>query len=73
VTTLLSKEGENRAQQSAAAVSGEQLAALREAVSAQGGKVKDAKVVSALVCGFCGAQAGLQYVCKVKDTKAVSF
>lgn len=52
VTTLLSKEQENRAQQSAASVSPEQLQALRQQVSDQGGRVKDAKAVSA--GGFWG-------------------
>lgn len=46
VTTLLSKEQENRQQQSSSSVSPEQLKALQEQVSVQGGKVKDAKAVS---------------------------
>lgn len=45
VTTLLSKEQENRHQQGAASVSPEQLKGLQEEVCSQGGKVKDAKAV----------------------------
>ncbi len=44
----MSKEGENRQQQSAASVSPEALKELQEQVSQQGGKVKDAKAVSTI-------------------------
>jgi len=46
VTTLLSKEQENRQQQAASSVTPEQLKELQQQVSEQGGKVKDAKAVS---------------------------
>lgn len=50
MTTLLSKEAENRARP---CVSPEQLAALQQQVLEQGGKVKEAKAVRAVLWACC--------------------
>lgn len=54
MTTLLTKEAENRQQQAAATVSPEQLKELQQQVNDQGAKVKDAKAVSLLSAALLG-------------------
>ena len=57
MTTLLSKESENRQQQAASGASPAQVKELQQQVADQGAKVKDAKAVSVwavCVCCLCG-------------------